>query len=83
MRLRSLVEKSRPLIAALEEIAVAHHASAPQVALNWLIHFHGDTVVTIPGASHVHHAEQSAGAMGFTLTEHEMAEIDELSRSFK
>lgn len=83
MRLSRLIEKSRPLIAALEEIAAAHNATTAQVALNWLIHFHGNTVVTIPGASEVHHVEQSAGAMRFTLTEQEMAEIDKRSRSFK
>ncbi len=77
------VESSRGLIAALDEIADAHQVTTAQVALNWLVNYHGDTVVAIPGASKVHHAEESAGAMGFSLTDGEMARIDELSRQFR
>jgi len=53
------------LIAALEEIASQYAATPAQVALNWLIHFHGKTVVAIPGASKVKYAQESAGAMEF------------------
>jgi len=82
VRLRRIIEKSRPVIAALEEIAAAHEVSVSQVALNWLVNFHGEVVVTIPGATKVHHARESAGAMSFTLSRHEMDRIDELSRVF-
>jgi diketogulonate reductase-like aldo/keto reductase len=50
-----------------------------QVALNWLINSHGDTVVAIPGASKPGHAYESAGAMGFTLTADEIERIDQAS----
>ena len=80
MRFRSAVEKSRPLIDLLDEIAQAHDVTIAQVALNWLVNFHGDTVVAIPGASKPQHASESAGAMNFSLTEDEMAKIDEASR---
>jgi diketogulonate reductase-like aldo/keto reductase len=53
------------------------------VAVNWLVNFHGDTVVTIPGATKVSHARQSAGAMDFTLSQSELERIDELSRQFR
>jgi aryl-alcohol dehydrogenase-like predicted oxidoreductase len=79
-RLRRLMEKSRPLVEALEQTAAAHSASAAQVALNWLVNFHGETVVAIPGATKVKHARESAGAMDFALSPDEMAEIDRLSR---
>lgn len=79
-RLRRLIEKSRPLIDLLETIAPSEGVSVSQVALNWLIRFHGDTVVTIPGASKPKHAEESAAAMSFSLTADEMAKIDEVSR---
>ena len=81
MRLRRLVEKSRTLIETLERIAAAHSVSVSQVALNWLISFHGDTVVTIPGATRAQHAKESAAAMDFTLSQDEMAQIDRLSRN--
>ena len=80
MLLRRQIESSRPLVEALEELAARYEATAAQVALNWLIHFNGETVVTIPGASKVTHAEQAAGAMSFKLTEDELARLDELSR---
>ena len=82
MRLRWQIEKSRALIAGLEEIGAAHGVTVSQVALNWLIHFHGEMVVAIPGATKVRHAEESAGAMAFRLSDDEMARIDELSQQF-
>ena len=83
MMMRGGVEKSRPLIQALEEIAADHEATPTQVVLSWLINFHGDTVVAIPGASKVHHAQEAAGAMTLALTEDEMDRLDNLSASFR
>ena len=53
------------------------------IAVNWLVTFHGQTVVAIPGASAVHHAEESAAAMRFRLTGDEMARLDELSADYR
>jgi aryl-alcohol dehydrogenase-like predicted oxidoreductase len=83
LRLRRLIEKSRGLIEGMEEIAGTHRVTVSQVALNWLVHFHGETVVTIPGATKASHARESAGAMDFSLSQEEMAGIDELSRGFR
>jgi aryl-alcohol dehydrogenase-like predicted oxidoreductase len=82
MMIQRKLEQSRPLIDALKMIGQAHGASIPQVALNWLVNFHGETVVAIPGASKVEQAEGNAGAMDFKLSSDEMAHIDELSRQF-
>jgi aryl-alcohol dehydrogenase-like predicted oxidoreductase len=46
-----------------------------------LINFKGEVVVTIPGATKVRQAEESAGAMKFRLSDDEMAQLDEESRS--
>lgn len=81
--LRRRIEDSRPLVKALGEIAARYGATPAQVALNWLVHFQGETVVAIPGASKMHHAQESAGAMTFGLSEEEMAQLDELSRGFR
>lgn len=83
LRLRSKMEDSAPVIAALHEIAAKYEASSAQVALNWLVSFHGLTVVAIPGASKPRHAAESAGAMCFTLSEEELARLDKVSRPFK
>jgi aryl-alcohol dehydrogenase-like predicted oxidoreductase len=82
-QMRRGLEGSRDLIPVLDEIAEKYNATAAQVALNWLINFQGDTVVAIPGASKVKHAQESAGAMKFKLTEEEINRLDELSRQFK
>ncbi|WP_424769249.1 aldo/keto reductase [Paenibacillus sp. sgz302251] len=74
------LNRSRPLIETIEQIAHHHDATATQVALNWLIHAHGDTVFAIPGASKVHHAEQNVKAMRFRLTADEITEMDRVAR---
>ncbi len=75
------LERSRPLINAMDAMAAKYGASIAQVALNWLINFNGEIVVTIPGATKVRQAEESAGAMKFQLSKDEMAQLDEVSRS--
>jgi aryl-alcohol dehydrogenase-like predicted oxidoreductase len=81
--LKEMLEPTRPLVEAMEEIGKKYDATPGQVALNWVIHFHGESVVTIPGATKVEHARQSAGAMNFKLTADELARLDELSQAFK
>lgn len=74
------LEAARPLVQALAEIGAAHGAGAAQVALAWLLQFHGPTVVAIPGASSVAQAEGNAAAMRLTLTRAELDRIDQLSQ---
>jgi aryl-alcohol dehydrogenase-like predicted oxidoreductase len=81
--LRGRIEQTGPLIQALEEIGERYAASAAQVALNWLIHFAGDTVVAIPGASRADQAADSAAAMRFRLSDEELARLDELTRLYR
>ena len=68
---------------ALEEIGVKYNATAAQVALNWVIHSQGETVVTIPGTTKIHQAQESAGAMKFRLSTDEMARLSELSHNLR
>lgn len=79
-RLKADLEKARPLVQALEEIGARYNATAAQVALNWVIHIHGDLIVTIPGATRVSQAQESARAMRFKLEADELARLDELAR---
>ncbi|MFF0156909.1 aldo/keto reductase [Streptomyces sp. NPDC005263] len=73
------LDRSRPLMREMGAIADAYGVSRAQVALNWLIHFYGDTVVAIPGASKQQQAEEIAGAQTFRLTETELGRLGELS----
>lgn len=83
LRLQRLLEKCRSLIEVLERIASAHDVSPAQVALNWLLNFHGETIVAIPGATKAKQASESAGALQFSLSQAEMEEIDRISRRFR
>jgi len=75
------MERCRPLINAMEEIAAKDETTIAQVALNWLINFNGEMVVTIPAATNVQQAEENAGAMKFQLSTDELARLDDVSRS--
>ena len=77
------IEKTRPLIKALEEIAAAHNCTPSEVALSWEVNFHGETIVAIPGATKLEHVRQNVGALTLKLTAEEMARLDEESRKIK
>jgi aryl-alcohol dehydrogenase-like predicted oxidoreductase len=74
------LERCRKLINTMDEIATRSGATIAQVALNWLINYNGEIVMTIPGATKVHQAEENAGAMKFRLSAEEMTQLDNLSR---
>lgn len=58
----------------LADVAAAHHATARQVALAFLVRQPG--VFTIPKAASAAHAEDNAGAGGLQLSDAEIARID-------
>jgi len=80
---RKGLEKSKPVTELVKELALKYGATPSQVALNWLINFHGDTVVAIPGATKAHHAEENTGAMKFLLSKEDMLLLDGASQGFK
>lgn len=77
------LKKSRPLIMMVKELALKYHVTPAQVALNWLIHFQGDSVVAIPGATKENHVKENVGAMSFRLSDEDMARLDKESSVFK
>jgi aryl-alcohol dehydrogenase-like predicted oxidoreductase len=83
MRLSRQIERSRHLVEALEDLSQSRGLTPAQVALNWVIYAHGDSVVAIPGASRTGQAEQNASAMDFRLTEAEQRRLDEMSQAFR
>ena len=83
LMLRRRLERSRPIVNLLEEIAARYETTPGQVALNWLINFQGETVVAIPGASKVLQAEENAGGMKFKLSDEELTRLDKATRDFR
>lgn len=77
--------KSKPLLEMLGQIAARYQAGGvqatrAQVALNWLVSFHGNAVVAIPGASKVKQAFEASHALDFTLTQDELSALDVAAR---
>lgn len=77
------LEKSRPLIATIQALAIKYGVTPSQIALNWLINFHGETVVAIPGATRESHAKENAGAMTFSLAADDLSLLDNMSARFR
>lgn len=77
------LRKSLPVIMLVKELALRYQVTPAQVALNWLIQFHGDTVVAIPGATKEIHVKENTGAMSFRLSDEDMARLDRESAFFK
>jgi aryl-alcohol dehydrogenase-like predicted oxidoreductase len=75
--------KSRPLVKTIQELANKYDVSTSQIALNWLINFHGETVFAIPGATKESHANQNTGTMSFRLNEDDLSLLDLKSSVFK
>jgi len=77
------MEKSRPLVKTVQELAIKYGVSTSQIALNWLIINHGETVVAIPGATKESHAKENAGAMTFSLAAEDLSLLDKKSELFR
>jgi len=74
---QSMLPKIQPLIKAMTEIGQDHGGkSNVQVALNWVI---CKGALPIPGAKNAEQAQQNAGALGWKLTDAEVAKLDEVS----
>ena len=72
-----LLPKIGPLIKLMTEIGQDHGGKPnAQVALNWTI---CKGALPIPGAKNAEQAQQNAGALGWKLTDDEVAKLDEMS----
>jgi aryl-alcohol dehydrogenase-like predicted oxidoreductase len=77
------LEKSKPVIMVVKELALKYNVTPSQIALNWVINFHGNTVVAIPGATKEIHVKENTGAMSFKLSDEDMDRLDKASAIFK
>lgn len=72
------LNRTRPLIDLLDKLSELYGASPTQIALNWVINVHGETVFAIPGASKPQHAEEIVKAAVFRFTTDEIGELSEM-----
>jgi len=70
---RQIFERITPLLATLREISQSRGKTMAQVALNWCI---VKGTLPIPGAKTGAQARENAGALGWSLTEDEVARLD-------
>ncbi len=74
---RNYLARIQPLIAVLKEIGQAHGGKTPaQISLNWLM---SKGAVPIPGAKNLRQAQENFGALGWRLTDEEVARLNETS----
>ena len=75
-----ILPKLPPLLKLMSEIGEEHDGKTnAQIALNWLI---CKGTMPIPGAKNAKQAEANAGALGWDLTDDQVAALDEASDSF-
>lgn len=76
---RAFLARLQPLLGLLREIGQAHGNKTPaQVALNWVM---AKGAVPIPGAKNAAQVQSNAGALGWRLTEDEVAALDQASEA--
>lgn len=74
---QSGLEKIAPVINLLHQLGEKYDRTPAQVALNWLIE---RGVVPIPGAKTAQQAQQNAGALGWSLSEADVSQLEQITR---
>ncbi len=78
---RRILTQVQPLLHLLRQIGEAHEGKTPsQVALNWVM---CKGALPIPGAKNASQARQNAGALGWRLSDEEVAQLDRASDSLR
>ena len=77
---RSGLEKLAPVIHLLKTIGETHEKTPAQVALNWLMA--QGNVIPIPGAKNGDQVRQNVGALGWSLTPDDIAQLDQATRAW-
>jgi aryl-alcohol dehydrogenase-like predicted oxidoreductase len=77
------MQKSEAVITLLEQLAEKYRATPAQITLNWLIHFNGEMIFAIPGATKIKQAADNAATLNFTLSSQDLQALGEITRTFK
>ncbi len=73
------LKKIAPVTILLAQLAERHNRTMAQVALNWVVN--QDGVIPIPGVKTAAQVQENAGALGWSLTSQELADLAEVSCS--
>lgn len=80
---RSSLLKSSLVIKELTRIASKHNASPLQIALNWVINFHGNSIFAIPGATKFKQVIDNIDSMKIKLSTSDLDSLDNVSKHYK
>ncbi|RAM53466.1 MAG: aldo/keto reductase [Hapalosiphonaceae cyanobacterium JJU2] len=72
------LQKIEPVISLLRQFGEKYHRTPAQVSLNWLIA--QGNIIPIAGAKTAQQVQDNAGALGWRLTDDEIAQLKEISR---
>ncbi|MCP6762853.1 MAG: aldo/keto reductase [Fischerella sp. CENA71] len=72
------LQKIEPVISLLRQFGEKYNRTPAQVSLNWLIA--QGNVIPIAGAKTAQQVQDNAGALGWRLTDDEIAQLEEISR---
>ncbi|MBE9053131.1 aldo/keto reductase [Nostocales cyanobacterium LEGE 11386] len=75
------LQKIAPVISLLTSLGEKYDRTPAQVALNWLIA--QGNVIPIAGVKTSQHVKQNAGALGWRLSDDEISQLEQITRSFK
>lgn len=75
------LRKIEPVISLLRQMGEKHGRTPAQVALNWFIAQGG--IIPIAGAKTAAQVQQNAGALGWRLSNEEVAQIEQVSRPWQ
>ncbi|MBD1860810.1 MULTISPECIES: aldo/keto reductase [Trichocoleus] len=78
---RDGLQKLAPVLHLLQDLGTKYGRTPAQVALNWLIAQGG--VIPIPGAKNAKQAQQNAGALGWTLSDEDVMQLNKVSHSWR
>lgn len=73
-------EKLEPLFERMDEVAKAHDATIPQVALNWLL-MSNPLVIPIPGQKNTKQAAANAATLSWKMSSEEFERISRTERA--
>lgn len=71
-------QRNLNLVRRIEALAVAKGATAPQLALAWVL-AQGDDIIPIPGTKRRQYLEENLGALGVQLSAQDRRKIDDVS----
>lgn len=80
--LKKQLKKGKKLLEMTKSIAEELQTSMGAVALRWLLQYHGDTVVAIPGATKPWQVQENSKAMEISLSKEQLNALEEASQPF-